>query len=546
MRERVLAMFAILAIATPMFAVTYGDIDVTTRKEFGPPQIGYYFEQRFHIANRSRDAHTVRISLEGSPNRGAEDRATRTFQIPAKSETTVAVPLLVTGYYAPGEAIVAIDGSVQSDRVRLSQLSSWEQHSNPNVLVSRSVQHPGVTTVDIVRPEVAPAEWSASWLQYGRFDAIIVTSADWNELAPPVQSAIYRWTFAGGTLVFSDPPEPMPVVSVRSTDGRYGIGRIIVFPDGKVDVEQIKSSLQWRTRDDAVHVSAASELPLLDEDRLPVRGLFGVLLVFAVVGGPVNLFLLAKKNRRMWIFGSIPLLAIATSFLLVGATIANEGWVRIERSLAITYLDESLGQAATLGWSGYYATVSPRGDVRFAPDTELRTSVTRTNRNADTTWDDGQRLFGSWVGTRVPTYFVVRKSEPRRERLPLRVDGKGLGGVNGLGTHIERVWAANMNGEIFEARNVEPGKAFTLSRSGEFPQIGTPLYEPERMMHLDTWVLLLQNARKDPSRILRPGTYVAELRDSPFIEHALERPTSSTHRGVVFGMSRLEGGADAR
>ncbi|HEX7809946.1 MAG TPA: hypothetical protein VF608_14515, partial [Thermoanaerobaculia bacterium] len=516
MRDRALALFAILAIATPMFAVTFGDIDITTRKEFGPPQLGFYFEQRFHIANRSRDSHAVRITLEGTANRGGEDRASRTFQIPGKSETIVAVPVLVTGYYTPSEAIIAIDGSVQSDRVQLSQLSSWEQQSNPNVLVSRSVQHPNVTTVDIVRPDVAPSEWSSSWLQYDRFDAIIVTSADWNELPPPVQNAIHRWTFAGGTLVFSDPPDPMPVVSVRSTDGRYGLGRIIVFPDGKVEVEQIKPSLQWRTRDDAVHVSAVNELPLLDEDRLPVRGLFGVLLIFAVVGGPVNLFLLAKKNRRLWIFGSIPLLAIATSFLLVGATIASEGWVRIERSLSITFLDESLGQAATLGWSGYYATVSPRGAVRFAPDTELRTTVGRGNRNADTTWDDGQRLFGSWVGTRVPTYFVVRKSEQRRERLPLRVDGKGLAGVNGLGSHIEHVWAANMNGEIFEAKNVEPGKAFTLAPSREFPKIGTPLYDPERMMHLDTWVLLLQNARKDPSRMLLPGTYVAELRDSPF------------------------------
>lgn len=540
------AVVAILLLALPALAVTYDDVDITVRSSFGKPIMGHYYEQRLGIANRGKNPHTIRITLAGESPRGGADRSTRTVQIPPRSETLVAIPLLLTGFYTPNEAIVAIDGRTQSERVSLPQTSAWDSATNPNALLTRSVRYNGTpASIDIERFEVAQ-EWSASWIQYSRFSAIAVTAADWAELPPSVRDAIDRWTFAGGVLVFVDRPDPMPVVSVRSTEGRYGLGRILVFDDGLFDETQILRAMQWRTSDATVFNNAANEVPLLDEEKLPLRAMYGVLILFAIIAGPVNLFLLAKKNRRMWVFGTLPLLALATSVLLVGATFATEGLVRVQRSTAITYLDETLGKAATLGITGFYATLSPRGEIRFAPDTELRVNLERRDAmNVDTVWDDGQRLFGSWVGTRVPTYFAFRKSERRRERLPLQFTANGASAVNGLGAHIEQVWAADIDGNVYEARNVEPGRAFTLVRSSaELDPEATNVVE--RMVHVDGWLTLIANANDNPSMLLQPGTYVAVLRDSPFIERAMENATEMKPRGIVFGVSRVEGANDAR
>jgi hypothetical protein len=123
-----------------------------------------------------------------------------------------------------------------------------------------------------------------------------------------------------------------------------------------------------------------------------------------------------------------------------------------------------------------------------------------------------------------------------------------MAGVNGLGTHIERIWVANDAGDIFEAANVLPGRPFKLERSGTTPHVReSPTREVERMMHVDTWTLMVTSPPSELAGLLTPGTYVAVLRDSPFLENALERSTLSVRRGIVYGVSRAQGGGtDAR
>ncbi|HEX2834948.1 MAG TPA: hypothetical protein VHW00_18180 [Thermoanaerobaculia bacterium] len=549
MREtRSAAFLALLFVcALPAFATRFDDIDITVRNGFGKPKTGHYYEQRLGVANRSGNAHSVKITLESQMARGGASRATRTVQIPPHSETVVTLPFLVIGYYTPNEATVEIDGREQNEKVLLTQLSAWEESTNPDVLLSRSVRYDvQPSSIDIERPEVAPGEWSTSWIQYDRFAAVAVSASDWTQLPPAVHDALFRWTFAGGVLMFVDKPDPMPAVSVRSTEGRYGLGRILVFDDGLFYDSRLSPLLQSRGNDASFFNTATGELPLLKDEQVPLRGLYIGLIVFAIAGGPLSIFLLAKKNRRMWIFGTLPFFAIVTSVFLIGATFASEGWVKIQRSVTITYLDETLGRATTLGLTGFYATVSPRGEIRFAPDTELRVnSDYRSPINGDTTWDDGQRLFGGWVGTRVPTYFAVRKSEPRRERMPLQFSAAGVSGVNGLGGTIEKVWVANGKGEVFEAKNVAPGAAFTLTRTtASLPE--TTSHAAERILDADVRLTILGNIDQHPRHLLQRGTYLAYVRDAPFHEKAMDNATTMDRRGIVFGVSRLEGGADAR
>lgn len=545
LRAAVLAGLALFA--APLFATTYGDIDVVPRQGFAPGRRGYYHEYRFTIANRSSRPRQVRIQLKSAFLRGASDSATRTFQSPPRSESLVEVPLLLTGYFAPDQAVVFIDGTEQSDRIRLNQQLSWEEGSSPDVLLSRSVADRESNVIDFERALVGPEQWSASWLQYGRYAGIVVTPADWLDLPPAVQTAILRWTFAGGTLVFTNHPEWLP--GSPGTGGEYGLGSIVVVyaPDGVLDDAAILPYLRVRTHDDTIFNAAANELPLLDRNMLPVRGLFGVLLVFAIVAGPVNLILLARRNRRHWIFATIPLLAVVTSLILVGTTVASEGWVRIHRARALTVLDEPRGLAATFGWSGFYATVSPRGEVRFDSDTELRPNLNRETGDADTQWDDGQRLFGSWIGTRVPAYFAVRRSGPRRERLPLRREGTQLAGVNGLGGPIERLLVADASGAIFEARDIAPGQSFRLARTQKTTQRDGGATDIRTIAGADAWSGLLSSLEGEPERVLRGGDYVAILRDTPFLEAPLEKASESTRRGIVYGIrAAVEGASDAR
>jgi len=536
-----IALLLLAFVALPVLAETYGPLSVVARPPFGKPQSGHYFEYRFIIENRSTEPHVVRLTVENSGERGNRARATRTFQIAPSSQNFVEVPQLITSYFSGDTVIVAIDGREQSKDLRISQLTAWEEEGGfLSVLTTRSVQMPREPNVEVVQPQIAPDEWSANWLRYGGYAAIVTTASDYAELPPPVHAAIERWMFAGGALVYVGTPE-----FGAFDQTRYGLGRMVVIAntDGFTGTNQ-PTFLQWRTRNSTILRGASEDVPLLEDSGLPMRVLFGGLVAFAIIGGPINVWYLAKKNRRVWIFWTLPLFALVSSVLLIGATIANEGWVRIHKSSSITYLDERIGRAATFGWSGFYATVSPRGEVRFDSATELR-AIDTYIEDADTTWDDGQRLFGSWIGTRVPTYFAIRKSEMRRERLPLRyVNGRPTA-VNGLGSFIEHISFANNQGVVYEAHNVAPGQSFALAPSPTLTHVReSRTYPPERMMHMDLWDVMLGAVEKDPGTVLVPNSYVAVLRDSPFLEHALERPTKSSHRGIVIGLVNREWGVE--
>ena len=69
---------------------------------------------------------------------------------------------------------------------------------------------------------------------------------------------------------------------------------------------------------------------------MPVRGLFVLVLLFALGIGPVNLWLLSKYKRRIWLWWNVPaisllmlaftnrFLALITGALLLAATLAAD------------------------------------------------------------------------------------------------------------------------------------------------------------------------------------------------------------------------------
>src|SRR5262249_8531219 len=130
-----------------------------------------------------------------------------------------------------------------------------------------------------------------------------------------------------------------------------------------------KTSLPWRQPPTAA--TAAAVFPVVDDQGIPARGLFVVMLLFAVVIGPVNIYVLSRHQRRIWMFWTVPVISALTSAGVLGYMSLSEGWQSHERTQGITFLDQASGRAATLGMVGYYTPLVPRDGLHFGPDTEL-------------------------------------------------------------------------------------------------------------------------------------------------------------------------------
>ena len=78
-------------------------------------------------------------------------------------------------------------------------------------------------------------------------------------------------------------------------------------------------------------------------------------------------------------------------------------------------------------------------------------------------WTHDQHLGSGWVTARVPTHFMVRKSETRRERVIVRRGANtDLKIVNGLGVDISQFWLADGDGKIYSAVDIPAGEEIAL------------------------------------------------------------------------------------
>jgi hypothetical protein len=405
--------------------------------------------------------------------------------------------------------------------------------------------------------------WSASWLAYSCYDGVVLTADELGGAPPSTQAALWQFAETGGTLLVLGEakvpegwrPHGGPSSGYRVYDAGFGQGIVAAGDDygswPKSRWEELRAAWSrtaapWgRVR---TVVEANNDFPVVDDIGVPVRGLFVLMLVFAVAIGPVNMIVLARKNRRLWLLWTVPAISLVTCLAVFGYMLAVEGWRGHRRVASLTLLDGHSHRATTIAWAGYYSPLTPGDGLHFGPDTEVALQNAteyrfgRPSANAYTLdWGQDQHLARGWVQPRVPAHFMLRKSEVRRERVTVArgADG-GLSVVNGLGAHVRRFWYADENGRLHTAEDVRPGARAALAPTDVKVQADGAA-GPARAYRGD-WLVTLGNVVRLPERHLVPGSYLAELDDAPFIEEGL--PGARADRSWSLVLGTLKGAGD--
>jgi hypothetical protein len=569
-----LAASSLVAIAAG--AADFGPISITDESgDFVQSSHGYR-ELRFRVSNRDAKQHVVEIAApailySGQP--GTIRRMSRSIALPARTEALLSMwqpQLNMTG----ANAEVTVDGSVQTDKLPLN--IGYSSGSGPlHILASRSISEANLraTLETVLRKEELSietsartvGEWGPSWLGLTRNDAIVLREAELADAPPPVRLAVDRFVRAGGTLVTFEaaaPPagcsalEVRPDTLYRCNSGGFGTRFVTTAPEPapltttEVDAwigamrDSLKplsdASLAWSGGGPfRGPYGATSPLRVVDGLTVPIRGLFVAMTLFAIVAGPVNLFFLAKQNRRIWILWTLPLLSIATCVVVIVYATVSEGWMRVARTEAVTLLDPATREATTVGWTGYYATVAPNEGLTFGAETELLAFGGARQNELVLDWTRGQQLLGGWLTSRVATSFRIRKSEPRRERVEFRErPGGRLEALNGLGAPIENLWVATPEGELLVAGPIAPGASAEL-RHG-VPVALAKAGEPERLLWSGDWCAAVKDATAAPQSYLSPGRWMASVGGAPFVEDALEGIKTREQHSLVLGDLQVE------
>jgi hypothetical protein len=302
---------------------------------------------------------------------------------------------------------------------------------------------------------------------------------------------------------------------------------------------------------------------LIKEASVPVRGLFALVLVFTVGIGPVNIWLLSRFKRRIWLWWNVPAISLLTCLAVFAYASFSEGWTSHGKVASFTFLDERCHRATTIGYLSYYCPLTPSSGPRFGVDTDVAILESWQNQaggmyhyRGDTSlrfvdWTKDQHLSSGWVNARVPAYFQIRKNEDRRERLIVKQQADGsMTVVNALGADIRRLYVADGSGRIFEGGEIAAGAEKLLTATEQINS-GTEQNTLNAMFANTDWLSHFSqcidvSGREDRSMphgalgtelshyALRRG-YAAVLDKSPFVETPLEGVVSEDTAAIVCG-----------
>jgi hypothetical protein len=422
----------------------------------------------------------------------------------------------------------------------------------------------GVDTIESLRAETAVTEWSQTWLAYSPFDAIVLGEADISAMSPAVFNAIGNFLQAGGNIVLfgeSDLPAAWHAWNSHRMDGgveyKVGFGRCFLFASAnpasldRFAIQTLRSAVRDSSHywESLPHDNGASEaaLPIHSNARTPVRGTVLIMLVFVVAIGPVNLGLLYRFKRRIWMLWTIPVISFATTMLVFIYSLLREGITPDTRVCGLTVLDQVTHHAATFGGESFYCPLTPGGGLTFDYETEATPLVGldnfRSGNSRDLDWSQSQHLERGWVSAHVPAYFHLRRSGTSRERIEISKENGSLQIVNGLGAPIRSLWLADANMNFYRVNNVPAGQ-----KTGLIPGKQSQALEKSGPIGLKRDLSFgaagADNLASGAQKYLMPNTYIAVLDQNPFLEDALSQNPNPKHTrsvAVVFGILENSG-----
>jgi hypothetical protein len=425
---------------------------------------------------------------------------------------------------------------------------------------------------EVVRATSPVLAWSDDWLSYTRYDGVVLHARDIAHIADkPTLRALWRYVEAGGVLLVVGPGDlhlpktwRVPPVS-RAALKEYvvGFGLCLHAPEANPekwdasDWQVVQGEFSSTNRPwEAPHsiTSLHESFPVVDNLGVPITGLFVLMLVFAAVIGPINLIVLTRLNRRIWMLWTVPLVSFVTCLIVLVYMVFSEGWGGHERLSGVTILDQREGRATTLARSAYYSPLTPGDGLRFPEDTEVTPTGndhTAHQNRCKLEWSGEQHFAAGWVTARIPAHFTLRRSEAdARERLRISKNGDGtLSAGNALGADVRELLVADEAGNLYSCGAIPAGAEATLKPTGKKAQSGKgDGQQPGKWLDVRQLYVRADWGMKDlsvsglPAEVIAPGTYLAEVDQTPFVRAPCMRGANVRQSSsLVVGIFSFEG-----
>ncbi len=198
---------------------------------------------------------------------------------------------------------------------------------------------------------------------------------------------------------------------------------------------------------------------------IPTWGFIVLITLFSILIGPVNYYVLSRKNKIGQLLWTTPVIALLTSLALFGySSIANGTSSRV-RLRSVTMLDQKSQTAVSMTRAAMFSGVTPRNGLRFEPFSAVYPIWQERDafEVGHVDWTDAQVLTGSFHPGNTRSQFLITTPRTERGRIQIgEVAQNRLPITNGLEWGIKNILVRTKDGEYFAGADLEAGQKLAL------------------------------------------------------------------------------------
>ena len=322
------------------------------------------------------------------------------------------------------------------------------------------------------QPEDLPEDWRALLGLAG----LSLRQAEVDKFSPAQRAALHDWISRGGTLFLYGNSDAVPAEFADA-----GFGKVVAIASENVEVAAAARALDSLGSTSLAQIAEDSQPSAHAADRfgkirvnLPL--LIGFMVCFAILAGPINLFLFAGHGRRHRLFWTTPLISLVASALLFVVIVLQDGFGGAGSRFAIiallpaekksVLLQEQIARTGLI-WN---STFNTRDQVFLAPFNANTTQPTERNFE-----NIGTRYGGDWFRSRsVQAHWIESITSTRAEIALLNAtENRSLGAapvvLSSIAAPLDQLYFQDESGRNWRGQNIRTGEKATLASVDNIP-----------------------------------------------------------------------------
>ena len=456
------------------------------------PSVGF-MPLKVTIDNRAATDSTWTLS----PMRTGSDWIQASWSFPVKAGTRgefdILVPLKCSNYaYRWGAQFFWSGPGVDSAMMQLPQTSRSSSTTGTPFIGLSDALHTTYwgpleaakanligTALDLTQ---APADWRA----YSGLDQIFMTAQEWLTFPADKKQALLQALALGSdlALVCKTPDEADLIRKALGREGkgnaitwRAGSSRVTLLIGANITTSEIENQL--RTSNAKADLLANHRLSsYLDEAvaQISTAGPLVLLFIvlFGIIAGPVNLFVLAPAGRRHRLFITTPLISLVGAIVLAAAIFIQDGTggtgVRLIHAQLLPDQKQMLIQQEQASRTGllFGSTFTPPPATWVQPLSTDTKSHSNNRFSNSYTIDPSGRHDGDWFRSRTRQSQLVTTLVPTRAAIEF-TPGDQPSIISSFDMPLDQIFI-RIEGSLWRAKNVRPGTRMNLTRESSDPE----------------------------------------------------------------------------